>query len=69
MPPNLSKFESQVHLLYQAKVPPKTIATTLKTNRDSIYNTRKRIKKKLSNLPTISRVIDGRITKLNLREK
>ena len=69
MPPNLSKFESQVYLFYQAKTPTSTIATTLKKDIKSIKNTIQRIKKKLSNPSTVSRVIDGRITKLKPREK
>ena len=50
---NLSKFESQVHLLYQAKTPTSTISTVLKRSPKSIKNAIKRIKKKESNPSTI----------------
>ena len=69
MPKNLSKFESEVHLLYLAKTPTSTITTIPKKNIKAIYNAIKRIKKKESTPPSISRVIEARITKLNSREK
>ena len=69
MPKNLSKFESEVYLLYLTKTPTSTITTILKKNIKAIYNAIKRKKKKESTPPSISRVIEGRITKLNLREK
>jgi DNA-binding CsgD family transcriptional regulator len=46
MTPNLSKFESTVQLLLEANIKPKEIATILKKDIRSIYNTRNRIKVK-----------------------
>ena len=47
MPKNLSKFESEVYLLYLAKTPTSTITTILKKNIKAIYNAIKRKKKVL----------------------
>ena len=66
---NLSKFESKVNLLYKANTPLSTISKVLKKDYRSIINAINRINKKISKTPTISRVKDGRITKLNSRAK
>ena len=66
---NLSKFKSKVNLLYKANTPLSTISTILKKDYKSIKNAINRINKKISNTPTISRVKDRRITKLNSRAK
>ena len=56
-------------MLSLAKTPNTTISTILKRNPESIRNALKRIKRKLSNPPLISRINKGRITKLNPRTK
>jgi len=56
MAPYLSNLESNVKLLLEANSPPNKIATILKRNIKSIYNTISRIKKK-SNIKERSKVI------------
>ena len=46
MAPNLSKLESNVQLLLEANTSPNQIAIVLKKNKECIYNTIKRIKRK-----------------------
>ena len=69
MSSNLSKFKSKVHLLYSANISLSTITTVLNKDYKSIKNALNWIRTKHSNPLFISRVIEGRITKLNLREK
>ena len=69
MAENLSKFESSVNLLYTSNTPLSTISTILNKDYKSIINALNRIRKKLSNPPSIKRVDRGRISKLNLRAK
>ena len=68
MDPKFSKFESEVRLLLEAKVPNSTISTTLKKSLKSIKNTIYRIKKKERDI-NIKRVSTGRVSKVTSREK
>ena len=69
MATEFSKFESQVNLLYTSNTPLSTISTILNKDYKSIKNALNRIRKKLSNPPSIKRVNKGRITKLSPRTK
>src|SRR5436305_11193127 len=69
MPLNLSKFESQVHLLSKTKLTLLEIATILKRPKLSIKYALARIRKKEGSISTLNRDLTGRILKLNLREK
>src|SRR3982751_2454561 len=66
---NLSKFETQIYLLYLAKTPLSTITTLLKKDYKSIKNGLNRIRKKITNPPSIKNKDRGRISKINQRNK
>ena len=69
MTPNLSKFESEVQLLLEANTLPSSIATILKRDINSIYNTIKRIKRKNNKKEGEEKSYKGRLTKISKRVK
>ena len=69
MTQNLLKFESEVQLLLEANTLPSSIATILKRDINSIYNTIKRIKRKNSIKVEEKISYKGRPTKITKREK
>ena len=66
---NLSKFESEVQLLLEANTTPNKIATILKKDIKSIYNSINRIKKKKDKKGEEIKRYKGRPTKISKREK
>jgi hypothetical protein len=69
MPLYLTKFESKVKLLLEAKTLPNTIATILRRDIKSIYNTISRIKKKKGLIGEVNSKKRGRQNKITTREK
>jgi transposase len=65
----LSKFESEVNLLLEAKTTTSIIATTLKKSLKSIKNTQQRIKRKKENSFNLERARKGPISKITPRTK